>query len=251
MLGLKKMSKFRIIPVLDILNSIAVHAIKGERDKYKPLKSEILNTSDPLEIFKLLKHKFHFNEIYIADLDAIINKKPNLKLLSKILEIPNLKVMLDPGIIEKEDILIYSKYKLNKLILGLETISNLKVIEEGITTMGQNRLSISIDMYKGKIISNLKELKSQNPLNFVKVLKKLDVKEIILLDLFRVGQKVGGIPSLYLKFRYQFRGDILVGGGVKNFNDLEMLHNHEFSGVLIATALYNGSLNIDNLRYFK
>ncbi len=244
------MSKFRIIPVLDILNLMAVHAIKGERDKYKPLKPKILDTSDPLEIIKVLKHKFHFDEIYIADLDAIINKKPNHELLLKILKIPGLKIMLDPGIIDKADILIYSKYKLNKLILGLETINNFKVIEEAIRVMGQNRLTISIDMYKGNIISNLNELKNQNPLKLVKVLKKLDVKKIILLDLFRVGQKIGGIPPLYLKFRDQFKGDILIGGGVKEFNDLEMMLNNGFSGVLIATALYDGSLNIDNLKNF-
>ena len=54
------MPNFRIIPVLDILNSIAVHAVKGERDKYRPLQSKILNTSDPLEIVKVLKHKFWY-----------------------------------------------------------------------------------------------------------------------------------------------------------------------------------------------
>ena len=32
------MKKFKIIPVIDILNSEVVHAVKGEREKYKPLK---------------------------------------------------------------------------------------------------------------------------------------------------------------------------------------------------------------------
>jgi len=244
------MSKFRIIPVIDILNSIAVHAIKGERDKYKPLKSNILNTSDPLEIIKILKHKFHFDEIYIADLDAIIKKNPNRKLMLKILEVPELNVMLDPGIINKNDISNYSRYNLSKLILGLETINSFEVIEEGLRVMGQNRLSISIDMYQGKIISNLKELKKQDPLKLIKILKKLNVKEIILLDLFRVGQKIGGIPPLFIKFRNQFQGNILLGGGVKEFNDLEIMQYHNFSGVLIATALYDGSINFDDLKKF-
>jgi phosphoribosylformimino-5-aminoimidazole carboxamide ribotide isomerase len=242
------MPKFRIIPVLDILNSVAVHAVKGERDKYGPLKSKILNTSDPLEIVETLKHSFNFEEIYIADLDAIIKKKPNHETLLKILKIPGIKVMLDPGIINEDDYKTYSKFNLNKLILGIETIENLGVIEEGIRTMGKNRLTISIDMYNGNIISNLNELKDQNPLKLIKYLKKLDVKEIILLDLFRVGQKLGGIPPLYMKFRDQFKSDILIGGGVKEFKDLEMMRYKGFSGALIATALYDGSLNIKNLK---
>lgn len=244
------MSKFRIIPVIDILNSMAVHAIKGERYKYKPLKSKILNSSDPLQIIKILKHKFDFKEIYIADLDAIIKRKPNHELLLKILDIPELNVMLDPGIIDETDILIYSRYNLSKLILGLETIKNFEVIKEGVREIGNNRLTISIDMYQGTILSNLNDLKNQSPLKLVKILKKLDIKEIILLDLFRVGQKLGGIPPLFMKFRDQFQGHILIGGGVKEFKDLKMMVNNKFSGVLIATALYDGSLNIDDLKNF-
>ena len=69
------MKNFNVIPVLDILNSEAVHAVKGERNKYKPLKSKLFNSSDPLEILKILSYNFQFTEIYIADLDAIIKKK--------------------------------------------------------------------------------------------------------------------------------------------------------------------------------
>jgi phosphoribosylformimino-5-aminoimidazole carboxamide ribotide isomerase len=245
------MSKFRIIPVLDILNSTAVHAIKGERNKYKPLKSKILNTSDPLEIVNIIKHKFYFDEVYIADLDAIIKRKQNHVLLSEILKTYDLKVMLDPGIIHKTDILTYSKYNLSKLILGLETIKNFEVIKEGLYIMGQKRLSVSIDMYQGSIISNLKELDNQSPLDVVRILKNLGITEIILLDLFRVGQKIGGIPPLFIKFRDQFEGNILIGGGVKELKDLEMMYNKNFSGVLIATALYDGSLDIDALKNFR
>ena len=247
----KKMSNFRIIPVLDIFNSMAVHAVKGERDKYKPLKSKILNTSKPLEIVKNLKHKFHFDEIYIADLDAIINKQPNQGLLLEILKLQDLKFMLDPGITDKNDLLFYSEYNLDKLILGLETITDFNVIEQGIEIMGCDRFSISIDMYQGKIISKLKDLKNQNPLKLVKRLNQLGIKEIILLDLFRVGQKIGGVPPLFMKFRDQFQGNILIGGGVKEYEDLEMMDNTNFSGVLIATALYDGSLNIEQLKCFK
>jgi phosphoribosylformimino-5-aminoimidazole carboxamide ribotide isomerase len=28
-----------IIPVMDVLNGIVVHAVRGEREKYKPIKS--------------------------------------------------------------------------------------------------------------------------------------------------------------------------------------------------------------------
>ena len=242
------MSKFRIVPVLDILDSKAVHAIKGERAKYKPLNLKLMKSSNPVEIVEFLNKEFNFKEFYIADLDAITKKNPNFKLLLKILDNPSIQVMLDPGIINKDDLLTYSKFKLNKLILGLETMENINVIKESLEIFGHNKIIISIDMYKEKIISNIKQLKSQNILQVINTIEKFGVKEVILLDLFRVGQKIGGIPPLYIEIRKQFNGNILIGGGIKDFNDLLMYKDEEFSGILIATALYDGSIDIKKLK---
>ena len=245
------MPTFRIIPVLDILRSKAVHAKKGERAKYKPLNLKLIQTSNPIEILEFLIYEYDFDEFYIADLDAIIKKKPNFKLLLKILEIPHIKVMLDPGIGKKEDLLAYSKLKLNKLILGLETMENLDVITEGLEIFGNNKIIVSVDMYKEKIISNITQLKSQNSIQIIKTMENLGVKEVILLDLFRVGQKMGGIPPLYLEIRNQFTGKLLIGGGIKDFNDLLMYKSKAFSGILIATALYDGSIDIEKVKNVK
>ena len=242
------MSNFRIIPVLDILDSKAVHAIKGERAKYKPLNLKLMKSSNPVEIVEFLNKEFNFKEFYIADLDAIIKKNPNFKLLLKILDNSSIQVMLDPGIVNKDDLLTYSKFKLNKLILGLETMENINVIKESLEIFGHNKIIISIDMYKEKIISNIKQLKSQNILQVINTIEKFGVKEVILLDLFRVGQKIGGIPPLYIEIRKQFNGNILIGGGIKDFNDLLMYKDEEFSGILIATALYDGSIDIKKLK---
>ena len=213
------MSNFKIIPVIDILNSKAVHAIKGERAKYKPLESKLIKSSDPIEIIKVLKQEFNFREFYIADLDAIIKNRPNLEILSKILRIPEIDVIIDPGIKDKEELLKYSEYNLKKLILGLETINSIDIIREGLKIFGEFKLIVSVDMFKGTLISKIKELKTQNLIKVVSTLKKFGVRELILLDLFRVGQKIGGIPSIYLKIRKVFKGAVLVGGGIK---DLEM-----------------------------
>jgi len=245
------MNSFRIIPVIDILNSEAVHAIKGERAKYKPLKSKLFNSSDPVEIIEILKEKYNFNEIYLADLDAILRKKPNFDILSKISDIQNLDIILDPGIIKKEDLLNFSDIKINKLILGVETINRFEVIKESLEIFDRTKLIISIDMFKSKILSTIKDLNSITPLELIFKLKNLGVRELILLDLFRVGQKLGGIPPLYLKIRKNFENNILVGGGIRDFNDLVDYKRYNFSGVLIATALYDGSINIKKLKMLR
>ncbi len=242
------MKKFKIIPVIDILNSEVVHAVKGERDKYRPLKSVLVKNAEPVEIITKVKNVTLIHEVYIADLDAILKREPNYSLLAKILKIPDIKVLIDPGIILAKNISDYSDYGLNSLILGLETIENLSVISDCLETMGEHKTIVSIDMYKEVILTNVKEIKNQGPIETIKKIEELGVKTIILLDLYKVGQKIGGIPPLYLKVREQFNGQILVGGGIKDIRDIEMYKHHNFSGVLIGTALHDGTIELEKLR---
>ena len=242
------MNNFRIIPVIDILKSQAVHAIRGEREKYKALKSVLVNDSNPIRIASKLKIDYLFNEFYIADLDAILQRKPNIAILSKILAIPGVEIMLDPGIRTKKNMEKYYNFNLKSLILGLETLKDSKVITECLNLFGNDKIVVSVDMYKEVIKTNIKEIKSQDLLEVVKKIEDLGVANIILLDLFKIGQKLGGIPPLYSKIRQIFNGEILVGGGIKDIQDIKDYKTNKFSGVLIGTALHDGSINIEELR---
>lgn len=244
------MKRFKIIPVIDILNSKAVHAKKGERTKYKPLKSYLFQSSNPVEIIRILRKKYNFELFYIADLDSIIKKAPNFQILKEISKISNIDFILDPGIVDLEDISNFLRFRIKNLILGLETIKNFKTIIQSLQILNQNNIIISIDMYNGQILSNAKDIKNQSPIKLIKKFESLGIKKIILLDLFRVGQKIGGIPQLYRDILHNFNGDVYVGGGIKNYTDILNIKEQNFSGVLIATALYDGTIEIENLRYF-
>jgi len=241
------MSQFRIIPVIDILNSCAVHALKGDRKNYKPLKSDLFNSSKPLHIIKTLKKMGAFKEIYIADLDSIIKRNPNLDLLYNISELTDLEIMLDPGIIDEKDLKKFQQLKVKKLILGLETLKKIHLIETCQKILGSDKIIISLDLYQGKVISQNEYIASLRPIDIIYYLEKIGIKEIILLDLFRVGQKIGGVPPFYIKIRQNFKGSLLVGGGIKNMEDIKNLIQNKFDGALIATSLYDGTIGIDEL----
>jgi phosphoribosylformimino-5-aminoimidazole carboxamide ribotide isomerase len=245
------MKDFKIIPVIDILNCKAVHAIKGERAKYRPLKSHLFESSDPIAIIRSLKQKFNFIEFYIADLDSIINKTPNLKILKEVLKIPQIDIILDPGVVDLTDIKYFSEYKIKSLILGLETISSLKIIHQSSQILSENKIIVSIDLYKGQVLSRARDIKNFTPVEIVRKIESSGIKNIILLDLFRVGQKVGGIPLSYLEIVQNFSGNIYVGGGIKNIKDILDYKAQNFSGVLIATALYDGTIEIEELKEFS
>ena len=132
--------------------------------------------------------------------------------------------------------------------MGLETLRDINVIRECLKLFDTNKVVVSVDMYNGIIKTNIKEFKNQDILEIVHKIEDLGVMNIILLDLFKVGQKMGGIPALYLKVREQFNGEILVGGGIKDIQDIKEYKSNNFSGVLIGTALHDGSIKTEELR---
>ena len=159
--------------------------------------------------------------------------------------------MIDPGIIDFQDVLLYSKYNIDKLIIGLETVESLEIIKRALSIMGKSKLVVSIDMYKEKVISNARGLRNKSIIEIIKKIEEIGIKELILLDLFRVGQKIGGIPQQFLEIQGSFKGSIYVGGGIKDYKDILNYKNLNFAGVLIATALYDGTIDIEEVNKFS
>ncbi|MDR2707803.1 MAG: HisA/HisF family protein, partial [Nitrososphaerota archaeon] len=59
-----------VIPVIDVLNGIVVHAVRGNREEYKPLQSLLTFSVDPVEVATVFKLQ-GFSTLYLADIDAI------------------------------------------------------------------------------------------------------------------------------------------------------------------------------------
>ena len=75
----------KIIPVIDILNGRVVHAIKGQRHNYQPLESVLFKSTEPLEVAKGFK-ALGFTELYVADLDAIIDCSTDFEVFKRIVD---------------------------------------------------------------------------------------------------------------------------------------------------------------------
>ena len=49
------LKNLKVIPVIDILNGIVVHAVRGKRREYQPLQSILCKSVEPLEVAKAFK----------------------------------------------------------------------------------------------------------------------------------------------------------------------------------------------------
>ena len=237
----------KIIPVIDILNGAAVHALRGRRKEYQPLKSILCDYAEPVAVASAFK-RCGFKELYVADLDAIMGYGENFSVLEEIAEKTDLRLMVDAGVSDLDQAQQVFWYKVSKVIVGTETLPDLGFVKQAIESFGSDKVTFSLDLKAGKVLSNSELLRSMTPLEVAHRLQSVGVGELIVLDLARVGSSEG-VDLILLKLLLDsLKVKVLVGGGVNNMKDLATLRDMGVYGVLLATALHSGKITPENLK---
>lgn len=232
----------RIIPVLDLSKGLVVHAVKGLRQNYKAIESQICSSASPLGVIDAFLNIYDFNCIYIADLDAIENQGNNTGIVRSINEAyPDLNLWLDCGtqLIDEYSQQVKS-HKLN-LILSTESVQSTKEYESIITKQHQHSFILSLDFKSGNLLGN-DELGSQ---------QQLWPENVIILNLDNVGSNSGFTYPASLQNNIHQQFNIYVGGGIRNIDDLSALHKQGIKGALISTALHTKSITSNDIVTFK
>ncbi|NLD39329.1 MAG: hypothetical protein GX654_20935 [Desulfatiglans sp.] len=236
-----------IIPVIDLLNGEVVHAVRGERDNYMPVKSTLACGSDPLEIANALTKVTGSDQVYIADLDSILNRGCNRGLFPH-LKSQGISLMVDAGVSDAGSALTIKRAGADKIIIGTETISDIDQISEITKQINPDCLVLSIDIKKGVVLSKADELKGVDPVEAIKRLSGKGIKSFIILTLDLVGSGEGPDTGLISRARRVFPYHTLIsGGGVKSPVHLARLNAAGADGVLVATALHKGWINRNNI----
>jgi phosphoribosylformimino-5-aminoimidazole carboxamide ribotide isomerase len=239
-----------IIPVMDILNGTVVHAIKGIRSKYKPIKSVLSTSANPLEVAMAFRSR-GFNKLYIADLDAIMGKEINFAILRQIRDKTGLELWVDAGFNELKRAEEALKNGVSKIIIGTETLPSLNFLKKAIRLFGKEKIVVSMDLRNRTIISRFMLDDHNDHASLLREFWKMGILQIIVLDLARVGSE-NGIEIPILKETLKNPGiRVFAGGGVRDTNDLLELKDIGVSGVLLATALHSGRIPVKELRRKK
>ena len=237
----------KIIPVIDVLNGVAVHGVRGERERYQPLKSILCRSADPLDIASTFE-SLGFSGLYLADLDAILGKSANFSIYRQIVTQTGLDLMVDAGIADisrAEEVLATD---VSKIVVGSETLNSLDFLDQAVKAFGEDRVVVSIDLKQRKVLSASDVIASMDAVSFAQELGKIGVTQIILLELDRVGTEHGINWALLKNVLEKTGSKVLVGGGIQSLQELEELRNLGVSGALVATILHNGKLEVDELK---
>ena len=239
--GLKM--NFRLIFVMDLLDSVVVHAKSGERANYEPIHlfSSIVSSSDPVQVMGEIRPV----EVYIADLNRLMGTGSNKETL-KAIRNNNRKtrITVDYGITIMEDLKEAVEAGIcDSIILGTETAS-LDLIDE--VSKCTNDICVIIDLFNKQVLTKDKSMKME-PLKLLKELNAYPIRDVIVLELDKVGTKSGIDFEFLSRAVADSEHEIICGGGVRSCEDVYEMEEIGVKGALVATAVHDGAIPVSLL----
>ncbi|MGE0023708.1 MAG: HisA/HisF-related TIM barrel protein [Hyphomicrobium sp.] len=220
----------QVIPVIDVREGVAVAAVRGDRSRYRPLESPLAKSADPVAVAQAYQTLFPFAALYLADLDGIEGRGPNLAVQAVLAEAwPGAELWVDDGTAGGP---AQDGRMIKNHVVGSESMTSLEHYLAARETAGAAAL-LSLDFH-GKGFVGPPELLDD---------ATLWPDRIIVMTLARVGSGEG--PDLARLASIVACGggrQVYAAGGVRNADDLRAVRDTGAAGVLVATALHNGAI---------
>jgi HisA/HisF family protein len=237
----------RVVPVIDLKRGVAVHAVRGDRERYRPLRSRLAEGSDPVRLTRAVRERFGLGELYAADLDAIAGGAGNPDVLAALAA--EARVMADTGAVDAEAVARVLGLGVARVVVGTETLPGAAAFLRLREALPGAPLVLSLDLRGGRVLSPDPVLAAAAPAEALARLADAGAREAIVLDLARVGSGAGPDVALIAELRRRVPGvRLLAGGGVRDAGDLRALAEAGADGALVATALHGGALTPEDLR---
>ncbi|GJM17759.1 MAG: nickel transporter [Thermodesulfobacteriota bacterium] len=180
---------------------------------------------------------YPFKIIYIADLDAIQGIDDQSALIKELsVTFKQCEFWVDAGIKALQADKSYFKSNNIRQILGSENILSPDSLTE---IFNKNPdILLSLDFSDTGFLENAYLLDDAN----------LWPKQVIVMMLHRIGLNKGvDVNCLNQVLQLANNHNIYAAGGVQNIEDVYQLHKIGVNGVLLASALHNGSITQDEL----
>jgi phosphoribosylformimino-5-aminoimidazole carboxamide ribotide isomerase len=231
-----------IIPVIDLLRGQVVRAMRGERNRYQPVRSQLCDSSDPLENARALLELYPFKTIYIADLDAIQGMGDNLALVALLHEhFPGVDLWLDAGIRHPEQLLRVRRLGLN-CVIGSEQLESIPQYEQLAAIQSESGMILSLDFNANGFMGPQELL--DNP--------DLWPNRLICMTLSKVGSYEGpDLETLSTLSKRIGQRRLYAAGGIRDLHDLQTAKQLGVRGGLLASALHDNRISATQIDALK
>lgn len=222
-----------VIPVLDLMGGQVVHAVRGERASYQPVRSALAPGSEPRVIGQALLHLCGGGALYVADLDGIVHQRPQLGPLQALLgALPEVTLWLDAGLASPAAWALLAQAlgpqaRRVRPVFGTESLQS----ADGLAAV--SGAVLSLDQRKGQ------------PMDPCGLWQQPEAwpDTLVLMTLDRVGADQGpDLPLLREQRARRPQAQWVGAGGIRHPQDLAAAAAAGAAAWLVASALHDGRL---------
>lgn len=239
-LHLKRKDKLmQLYPTIHIKNGKCFNSMADATDRQN------IYTSSPVKLARLWEEA-GASYLHVVDVDgAMLGATVHDELIRQIAAAVDIPVQAGGGIRSIKDIDHMLNMGVRRVVCGTEAVSNSRFVEEAIATFGSDRFVVSIDAINGMVaVEGRERLSKYNPIALTNALGNAGVTTVIYTDIMSSSLHKG--PSIENTRELVARTtlDIIYAGGISCLADVEAVSRLHVSGVIIASSLYNGSIDL-------
>jgi phosphoribosylformimino-5-aminoimidazole carboxamide ribotide isomerase len=240
-----------VIPVIDLKDGQAVHAVAGHRQYYQPIRSILHASSEPICLARAIRDHLGLHTLYIADLDAIAGGPLNLSIYHHIYEL-NITLLLDAGVRDVDSVGPLHELRRDgcTIVVGLETVRGPAELAGIVGLVSAEKVIFSLDLHNGRpLMAAPRAWATEDPRDLVRIAIEQGVRHVLVLDLSRVGTGRGlGTEGLLARIREAHPGICFsVGGGISTIDEVNALRAAGAHAVLVGSALHDGRIGYQQL----
>ena len=228
----------KVIPAIDLMNGQVVRLYKGDP------KQKTVYSDHPVEVAK----KWESNGadmLHLVDLDATLGIGSNLSIIKKILDEISIPVEVAGGL--RDESLISDVAKIsNRVVIGTLAFKNKELLRKLLSTLGPEKIVISVDHKDGEIlIHGWQDKTGINLLDSIKEFLEMGFTEFLLTNVSRDGTLEGPDLEFLEKACKMERINVIASGGISNVSDVKDVKEKNAYGVILGKALYENKISIE------
>jgi phosphoribosylformimino-5-aminoimidazole carboxamide ribotide isomerase len=234
----------RCVAVIDLKDGLCVHAVRGDRANYRPVRSRLTDSPAPDDVVTALRERLGIAAFYVADLDAIQRQGSSRAIIERLVaRHADCSWWIDAGFDGPGALEGYLAAPQVSCVVGSESLGTLEDYAALRAALPDPaRALLSLDRRLGRFIGppSLWDTPSLWPAT------------VIAMNLDRVGADAG--PDLPLIAELRTRAPacaIVAAGGVRDEADLRLLAEAGASDVLLASALHSGRIGSEELAIYR
>jgi phosphoribosylformimino-5-aminoimidazole carboxamide ribotide isomerase len=235
-----------IIPAIDIIDGKCVRLSQGDYQT-KKIYNEL-----PVDVAKEFEDA-GIKRLHMVDLDgAKQGKIINLKTLESVASSTKLHIDFGGGIKTTEDVQSVFNAGASFINIGSVAVKQPELVEDWIIQFDASKILLGADVKDENImIHGWQQSANINIINYISAYIKRGINQIFCTDISKDGLLQGTSIDLYKKILSAFpQLHLIASGGVTSIDDIEELNAIGCAGAIIGKALYEGRIQLHQLKKF-